>query len=102
MAGRRGRKIIIGITGGLGTGKTTVARIFGSLGVKVLDADRMAHEAVKKGTASYKKIVSAFGGGILDKSGRILFKADIPYALPFLDPTTAIFSVLRISLSPIT
>lgn len=63
--------MIIGVTGSLGTGKTFVSSIFGSLGAKVLDADRLAHESLKKGTPSYKKIVREFGGGILDGSRNI-------------------------------
>lgn len=65
------RKIIIGVTGGFGTGKTTVANMFKALGAVLLDADTMAHKTLKKNTSSYKKIVKVFGRRILDKSGRI-------------------------------
>ena len=62
---------IIGLTGSFGTGKTFAASVFGKLGAKILDADRIAHEVIRKGTPAYKKIVALFGGGILDKNGRI-------------------------------
>lgn len=58
--------IVIGVTGSLGTGKSFVASVFKSLGARVLDADSLAHESLKKGTHSYKRIVKAFGAGILD------------------------------------
>ncbi len=68
---KKDKVIIIGITGGLGTGKTSTAGVFKSLGAASLDADRMAHAALKKNTASYKRIVRAFGSSILDRYGKI-------------------------------
>lgn len=65
------RTIIIGITGGFGTGKTTVAKAFKALGAKVLDADRVAHKALKRGAASYEKIVKVFGRHILNRFKKI-------------------------------
>lgn len=65
------KKIIIGVTGGFGTGKTTVAKMFKALGAVVLDADKMAHKTFKKDTSSYERIVKVFGRDILDKSGKI-------------------------------
>lgn len=62
---------IIGLTGSFGTGKTFAASIFKSLGAEVLDADKFAHDAIKKGTKAYKNIVAAFGGDILDKKRSI-------------------------------
>jgi len=69
---KRSRKtIIIGITGSFGTGKTTVAKIFKSLGAALLDADKLAHGTFKRGSVSYRQIVKNFGRGILDKFGKI-------------------------------
>ena len=65
------KTIVIGITGGLGTGKSTAAKIFKRLGAAVLDADKMAHEALEKDTASYKEVVKVFGKCILGGNGRI-------------------------------
>jgi len=62
---------VIGLTGSFGTGKTTVASIFKSLGARVIDADKIAHSSIKKGTPAHKRIVSAFGDRILTKGGEI-------------------------------
>jgi len=62
---------VIGVTGNFGTGKTFVASVFKSLGAKVLDADRIAHNEMNRGTVAYRKIVKYFGRGILDESGDI-------------------------------
>ncbi len=64
---RRQYKIVLGITGGYGTGKTTVARIFRSFGAKVIDADKIAHSLIKPGTTVYHKIIAIFGSRILKK-----------------------------------
>lgn len=64
-------RIIIGLTGSFGSGKTTVARIFATLGAKVIDADKIAHGLISFRSAVYKKIVAAFGKDILDKNKRI-------------------------------
>jgi len=61
--------LIIGITGGFGTGKSYVTGIFRSLGAKVIDADRLAHESIKKGNTAYRKVVALFGPSVL-KAGR--------------------------------
>lgn len=63
--------MVIGITGNFGTGKTFVASIFASLGAKVLDADRIAHDAIRIGRPAYRRVVSIFGRTILDKEGNI-------------------------------
>lgn len=68
---RRDKKIVLGITGGYGTGKTTVAKIFKSFGAKVIDADKIAHSLIKPGTAVYNKIIAVFGSRILKKDKSI-------------------------------
>jgi dephospho-CoA kinase len=67
----RRRPIIIGITGGIGTGKSTVAAAFKRLGARVLDADKIAHAAMRKGKKTYKRIVKEFGKGMLNDHGEI-------------------------------
>lgn len=62
---------VIGLTGGFGTGKTFVAKIFASLGAKVIDADKIAHSVIRRRTPEYKKIKSVFGIDIVAKSGDI-------------------------------
>lgn len=61
----------VGITGSFGTGKTTVARLFARIGARVIDADRLAHKAIKKGKPAYSKIISLFGQDILKSDGEI-------------------------------
>ncbi|MBQ8827537.1 MAG: dephospho-CoA kinase [Clostridia bacterium] len=62
---------ILGVTGGTGTGKSTVAKILGANGAKIIDADRIAHMLQKKGPAAFDEIIEYFGEGILDTDGEI-------------------------------
>lgn len=64
-------KQVIGITGGIGTGKSTVSNILREDGFKVIDADKISKELMKKGNVSYKKVLNYFGNEILDQSGHI-------------------------------
>jgi dephospho-CoA kinase len=57
---------IIGLTGGIATGKSTVARILERLGGVIIDADQLAREVVAPGEPAYFAIVSEFGEGILN------------------------------------
>lgn len=65
------RKIIIGITGNSGSGKTTISEILGKMGGHAINADTVAHQVMAKGRKAYKKIVAAFGTEILDPSEEI-------------------------------
>ena len=56
---------IIGITGGIGSGKTTVSTMFASFGAEVIDADEISRSITKKNGAAYPEIVETFGEGIL-------------------------------------
>lgn len=76
------KPLVVGLTGGFATGKSTVARMFRKLGAKVLDCDRIAHQALTQGTPTYFKIVKQLGPhavcspkGMIDrkKLGRIVF-----------------------------
>lgn len=60
---------VVGISGGIGSGKTTVTALFAKYGVEVIDADVIAREVVAPGTPALKAIVTKFGYGILDESG---------------------------------
>ncbi len=72
---------IVGLTGGIGSGKSTVARFFEARGAAIIDADRLAREAVLPGTPGFAAVVARFGpgvvgpGGDLDRAalGRIVF-----------------------------
>jgi dephospho-CoA kinase len=67
---RKVRKKIIGILGGIGCGKSTVAGFFGKLGCGVIDADKIAHEALEKPKIK-KELQKLFGNGIIDIDGKI-------------------------------
>lgn len=51
----------IGLTGGIGSGKSTVAKYFTELGIEVIDADRIAHEITTPDTPAFKAIIKKFG-----------------------------------------
>ena len=61
--------LTIGLTGGIGSGKSEVARLFQQLGVPVIDADRIAHELVQSGTDTLAEVVNTFGDTILTSAG---------------------------------
>jgi dephospho-CoA kinase len=58
--------VVIGVTGGVGTGKSTVAKMFRDLGAVVLDADELAHEAMEPKRLVWRRIIEQFGEGILN------------------------------------
>lgn len=61
----------IGLTGGIASGKSTVARLFAALGVPVIDTDVIAREVVAPGTEGLAEIVAAFGAGMLKTDGSL-------------------------------
>jgi dephospho-CoA kinase len=63
--------LLIGLTGNIGTGKSTVARMLAKQGVCTIDADKVAHEIMQPGTPVHRRIVEAFGPGILTPDGEI-------------------------------
>ena len=62
---------ILGLTGGIGSGKSTVARLFGELGVHWVDADDVARQVVKPGTAALEAIAEHFGPEVLQADGSL-------------------------------
>lgn len=68
--GKRRKKPIIGILGGIASGKSTVAAEFGKLGCAIIDADKIAHKLLEEPTIR-QKIVGIFGNSILDEQGKI-------------------------------
>lgn len=62
----------IALTGGIGSGKSTVAAMFAELGAHTVDADQLAREAVAVGTPALAQLVTHFGAGILDAQGNLL------------------------------
>ena len=62
---------IIGLTGGIGSGKSTVARFLAELGAVILDADAVGHEALKSNSKVQEQVMAAFGRDIIAASGEI-------------------------------
>jgi len=100
-------KYLIGLTGNIATGKSTVAKMLEELGATVIDADALVHELQRPGTPVFDDIVAAFGPGILDRAGEIDRKAlgSIVFADPaqlrvlegILHPAVLIESLRRIN-----
>ena len=67
----RGIMLVIGLTGGIGTGKSEAARYMVSLGAALIDADQVGHEAYRPHAEAWRQVVDAFGEGILQPSGEI-------------------------------
>jgi dephospho-CoA kinase len=62
---------VIGLTGGIGSGKSTVAKFLAEMGAVVLDVDKVGHEALKPNSKAWKKVVNEFGKDILNAGGEI-------------------------------
>jgi dephospho-CoA kinase len=73
--------LIVGLTGGIGAGKSTVANMFAQLGALTIDADQLARQAIEPGTPGFDEVVAEFSPKILtdgdidrQKLGKIVFK----------------------------
>ena len=62
---------VIGLTGGIGSGKSTVAQFLAELGATIIDLDKLGHEAIRAGGEAWERIVSEFGKDILTLNGDI-------------------------------
>jgi dephospho-CoA kinase len=62
---------LVGLTGGIGSGKSTVAGLLAGKGATVVDADQVARSVVEPGQPALEKLVERFGEGILDETGRL-------------------------------
>ena len=67
----RGRMLVIGLTGGIGTGKSEAAGYMVSLGAALIDADVVGHEAYRPHAEAWRRVVDAFGPEILQSNGEI-------------------------------
>ena len=63
--------LVVGLTGGIASGKTTVSRMFSEAGIPVICADELARKAVQPGAPALKEIQGAFGADVLDKDGNL-------------------------------
>ena len=64
-------KFVVGLRGGIGTGKSSVSNIFESLGIDIADADISSRNVMKPGEKVFTNVVDHFGKDILDSSGEI-------------------------------
>lgn len=62
---------VIGLTGGIGSGKSTVSQFLKELGAVIIDADKVGHEAFKPDTKAWREVVATFGQQILAPGGEI-------------------------------
>ncbi|XP_075027806.1 bifunctional coenzyme A synthase isoform X3 [Calonectris borealis] len=65
------RPYVIGLTGGTGSGKTSIAKLLGHLGAFLIDADKLGHAVYVPGGPAYEQVVAAFGAEILNENGTI-------------------------------
>ena len=63
--------VVIGLTGGIATGKSEASRILQELGAEIINADLIGHEAYRQGSVGWESVVQAFGKGILDQRNEI-------------------------------
>jgi dephospho-CoA kinase len=64
-------RVVVGVVGLPGAGKSTVASLLASRGARLLDADRLGHDLLEKGSEEYRRVVDLFGGQILAEDGSI-------------------------------
>jgi dephospho-CoA kinase len=63
--------VVVGLTGGIGSGKSTVAEMLADRGAHVIDADRVAHEVYAPSTLGFERIVERFGDSVIGEDGSI-------------------------------
>ena len=63
--------LVIGLTGGIGSGKSTVAKLFQEKGIDIIDTDEIARVVVEPGKTAYKKIVDEFGASVVSEDGTL-------------------------------
>jgi dephospho-CoA kinase len=68
---RRDMVPVIGLTGGIGSGKSTVAEMLARRGAVVIDADRVGHESYRPGSEGFRQVVAAFGNAVVAPDGSI-------------------------------
>ena len=69
--GATARPVLVGLTGGIASGKSTIARMLAELGAEVVDADALAREVLEPGTPGLAAVVDRFGTGVLAADGAL-------------------------------
>lgn len=64
-------KLLVGLTGGIGSGKSTVARLFAELGARIVDTDQISHQLTQTNGAAIPTIRAAFGAEFIDGQGAL-------------------------------
>ena len=77
--------LLVGLTGGIGSGKSTVARLLERHGAVVIDADQLARDAVAKGTPGFDRVVDAFGLDVVTSDGTFFLRRRLDGMAPFED-----------------
>jgi len=67
--------VVIGLTGGIASGKSVVSQMLAERGVLIIDADKVGHEAYRRGSGCYEAVVDAFGPEVVGADGEIDRKA---------------------------
>ncbi|MFC3092713.1 dephospho-CoA kinase [Alteromonas sediminis] len=65
------KKLVVGLTGGIGSGKSTVANLFVSRGIDLIDADKIARDVVQPGMPATNAIAEHFGTAVLEENGQL-------------------------------
>src|SRR5262249_44814424 len=68
---RMAARLVIGLTGGIGSGKSTVAAMLADLGADVIDTDKVGHDVYRPGTPGFVQVVEAFGRDVVAADGTI-------------------------------
>lgn len=85
MRGLHGdRPYVVGLTGGIGSGKSTISRLFAGFGIEVIDADEVSRDVVNPGSPALNALVARFGNSILNGDGTL--KREILRGVIFTDP----------------
>ena len=89
----RQNKLVIGVTGGIGSGKSVVTKWFEQQGIDVVDADDIAHQIMKKGSPTLAKLVAKFGDWVLTTEGEMDRKAVRQHVFTYPDALMTLESI---------
>ncbi|WP_230658732.1 dephospho-CoA kinase [Psychrobacter sp. I-STPA10] len=87
------KRLVIGVTGGIGSGKSVVTKWFEQQGIEVVDADDIAHQIMQKGSPTLAKLVTKFGNWILTEKGEMDRKAVRQHVFTYPDALMTLESI---------